>query len=168
MLEKTNVAIAAYITAYARCALYEAMDVAPEKVLYCDTDSVIFAGLTLEERGRLRIDARELGAWKIEADGIRRFVGLGPKTYAYEDGAGVQHVKSKGFSVGFSLDEYLMLVREPESFLIDRHMEFERITSDRPRIRTVIVEKKLMNCFDKRRVVDDGRTVPWGWIKKDA
>ena len=38
----TNVVIAAFTTAYARLKLYEVLDMLQERVLYYDTDSVIF------------------------------------------------------------------------------------------------------------------------------
>ena len=39
---KTNVVIAAFTTAYARLKLYGVLDMLQERVLYYDTDSVIF------------------------------------------------------------------------------------------------------------------------------
>jgi hypothetical protein len=39
---KTNIAIAAFTTAYARLKLYGVLDQLQERVLYYDTDSVIF------------------------------------------------------------------------------------------------------------------------------
>ena len=39
---KTNVVVAAFTTAYARLKLYDVLDMLQERVLYYDTDSVIF------------------------------------------------------------------------------------------------------------------------------
>ena len=39
---KTNVVIASFTTAYARLQLYEELDMLQERVLYYDTDSVIY------------------------------------------------------------------------------------------------------------------------------
>ena len=39
---KTNVIIAAFTTAYARLQLYDELDILQERVLYYDTDSVIY------------------------------------------------------------------------------------------------------------------------------
>ena len=39
---KTNVVIAAFTTAYARLQLYDELDMLQERVLYYDTDSVIY------------------------------------------------------------------------------------------------------------------------------
>ena len=39
---KTNVVVADFTTAYARLKLYDALDMLQERVLYYDTDSVIF------------------------------------------------------------------------------------------------------------------------------
>lgn len=40
---KTNVVIAAFTTAYARLKLYDLFDTLQERVLYYDTDSLVFA-----------------------------------------------------------------------------------------------------------------------------
>jgi len=172
MLANTNIAIAAYITSYARCNLYENMDklekFKPGSVMYCDTDSII-AACTVDEMKLAGIDISDkLGAWKVEESGITKFVGLGPKTYAYTAG-GKQTVKSKGFSVGFSVEEYQQLVDDKSAWLEEKLLHFSREkmeSIDKPIIRTNYIVKKLQNKFDKRVVIENGNTVPFGFCKK--
>ena len=47
---KTNVVIAAFTTAYARLKLYDLLDMLRERVLYYDTDSVIFVSKPGEQK----------------------------------------------------------------------------------------------------------------------
>lgn len=83
-----DVAIAASITSAARAVLLDALQAA-ERPLYCDTDSIICAGL------HVKLSETELGAWKLEAEGQR--IGIaGKKMYALYDGKECVKMASKG------------------------------------------------------------------------
>jgi hypothetical protein len=79
---KTNVVVAAFTTAYARLKLYDVLDMLQERVLYYDTDSVIFVSrpnqLEPPTGPYLRQLTDELGG-----DYITTFVSGGPKNYSY-------------------------------------------------------------------------------------
>lgn len=84
--ETTFVAIAAYITSYARLNLYEQMEYVERNngTLYAtDTDSVHVSGTSIPT-------GQNLGEWKIEFSG--RVAYLGKKLYARDDGT----IKAKG------------------------------------------------------------------------
>jgi len=79
---RTNVAIAAYVTAQARLRLYSVIGnpLLRGRVLYCDTDSCIYEcpeGSWEPEQGR------ELGEWEVEDKyaGANHFICTGPKFY---------------------------------------------------------------------------------------
>ena len=77
-----NIWIAAAVTAWARCILHAQMIVVgPERVLYCDTDSIVF----LKRRDETRqFIGQGLGKWTNESDEgdeILEFMGLAPKCY---------------------------------------------------------------------------------------
>jgi hypothetical protein len=105
---KKNVAIAAFVTAHARLRLWDVLEKLGERVVYHDTDSVIY-----ERRNADDMMIKEgcfLGQWESETKNymIHSFVGIAPKTYAYKymdfdkkKGAmvEVERVKSKGFSM---------------------------------------------------------------------
>ena len=79
---KVNVWIASAVTAHARCILHNQMiKVGPERVIYCDTDSVVF----LKARDDpVQYTGRGLGKWTNETDEgdeILEFMGLAPKCY---------------------------------------------------------------------------------------
>ena len=81
----TNVGVAAFISSWARVRLYELLDiVGMERLIYCDTDSVIY----VQKRGEplLLTTGNYLGQLTNEIkDGweIQIFIGLGAKNYAY-------------------------------------------------------------------------------------
>lgn len=97
--KSTNIAVAAFTTAYARLRLYEALEILGERVLYTDTDSIIFV-----DSKRSPVDlvcGPFLGDLTDELDGdtITEFVSTGPKSYAYKTVSGKTEVKVKGFTL---------------------------------------------------------------------
>ncbi|XP_055347986.1 uncharacterized protein LOC129595097 [Paramacrobiotus metropolitanus] len=83
-----NLAIAAFTTSHARIQLFKTMAKLGPRLLYFDTDSVIFVhkeGKWLPEVGN------GLGQWSSELkfdEHIVRFVSCGPKVYSYETNTG--------------------------------------------------------------------------------
>lgn len=73
-----DVAVAASITGAARAVLWRSI-VGAERVMYCDTDSIICEALAPQAD----LDPARLGAWKEEARGTRIAI-AGKKTYALE------------------------------------------------------------------------------------
>ena len=90
-----NIFIALFTTAIARLKLYEALDQLQERVLYYDTDSVIY--ITKQGENQLPL-GKFLGEFTDETDGesILEFGAAGPKSYAYKTGGGKSECKSKG------------------------------------------------------------------------
>jgi hypothetical protein len=80
---ETSVIHAAMIASYGRLKLYEELEQLQDRVLYFDTDSIIF----VERPGCYNPPTGEfLGEWKNElktGDHIVTFVSAGPKNYAY-------------------------------------------------------------------------------------
>lgn len=78
-MDKTYAPVAAFVTAYGRLALYEGLQRMGERVVYYDTDSMIYEAIPGQnmEAGDL------LGDWETEYDGahLHEFVGVAPKTY---------------------------------------------------------------------------------------
>jgi hypothetical protein len=68
--------ISAAITSYARLILYDYLTMYPDKVCYCDTDSVFIEDMELPH-------SKELGGMKFENE-FKKFVALQPKFYIAE------------------------------------------------------------------------------------
>ena len=100
-----NVFIAASTTAYARLKLYEALELLGERVLYMDTDSVIYTW----KPGQLHVPlgsflgdyTNEIKPHKVtkQPDWIVEFVAAGPKNYAYKTQHGKLECKVRGFTL---------------------------------------------------------------------
>ena len=188
-LRTTDLLLAAFVTARARMRLYAELARLGDRVLYHDTDSVIYEVVP----GAYSVPiGNRLGSWSDETalpsgpDPIVEFVGLGPKTYAYRTLSGATCVKSKGFSTGFTLSQYRSLAQgflarlaleragevEPETRaerqkngLTQESLHFRRVNtaSGVGEMRTVPdFVKKLIVSLQKVHVVSATRTVPYG------
>ncbi len=82
--------ISAAITAYSRICLHEYLNVYPEKVVYCDTDSVFIEDEELPSGG-------DLGELKFEGH-HKHFIALQPKFYYKESLEGKIKIRAKGFT----------------------------------------------------------------------
>nr|XP_024657085.1 uncharacterized protein LOC112432909 [Maylandia zebra] len=87
-VKDVNVFVGAMTTAYARLTLYDLLDKLQERILYCDTDSVIFTSHPGQwvpplgpYLGELTDELNDGGSG--EDDHITEFVSGGPKCYAY-------------------------------------------------------------------------------------
>jgi hypothetical protein len=86
---------------YGRLQLWEEMNKLGDRVLYCDTDSIVY----VSEPGKYDVKLGDMvGDWELEDvctlhDGIREFVAWGPKTYGIKCGDGYTSVKAKGVSL---------------------------------------------------------------------
>lgn len=115
----TSLAVAMYTTAYGRLRLYQALEVLGDRVLYMDTDSVIYVAKDDEQplkRGPF------LGDLTSELDGddyITEFYSTGPKCYTYVTKKGKRETKLKGFSIKGSAapdveDFYKMIIDDDD------------------------------------------------------
>ena len=95
---KVNIVIAAFTTAYARLKLYDLLDLLQERVLYYDTDSVVY----VHEPGKPEPPLGDyLGDLTDELDGdyITTFVSGGPKNYAYVTNNDKRVTKVRGITL---------------------------------------------------------------------
>jgi hypothetical protein len=154
----TNIAIAAFTTAYARLRLYDAMEAVGRDVLYCDTDSVIF-----RNRGQL-VTGPFLGDLTNELDEedrIVEFVSTGPKSYGYRTMAGEVCCKIKGFTLNIETSRLLnfdslkyMVTEDQQHQIITRPLQFV-INQDHGIETKKWGEgegKKFTLTFDKRKI----------------
>ncbi|KAG1651986.1 putative DNA polymerase [Nymphon striatum] len=94
----SNVAIASLTTSYARLHLYSVIEKLGDRVLYYDTDSVIY----IEREGEWSPETGSyLGELKdeIPGDSIIEYVSGGPKNYAYNTLKGHSVVKVRGITL---------------------------------------------------------------------
>ena len=78
------VVVATFVTAQARLKLYGVLEKLNERLLYFDTDSIIY--VHKPDLWNPTIINNRLGEWTDEVPNARimKFVGMGPKNYGYE------------------------------------------------------------------------------------
>lgn len=81
---RTNIALAAFVTAHGALMLWEEMNKLGMRVLYHDTDSIIYEYQGEGNAYNIPL-GKFLGEWEDETGGkpIHKFVSIGPKSYAY-------------------------------------------------------------------------------------
>ncbi|PIC13628.1 hypothetical protein B9Z55_027722 [Caenorhabditis nigoni] len=178
-LKTSAIHLAAYTTAHARLRLYRLMElVGPENICYTDTDSIIF---TTPEGDLNPLETEQgpyLGQLTNELSGVMsEFVTLGPKTYAYKEtlsnGEEKVVVKAKGITINSEVEkklnfermkammqEVLQQVAPRTALLLPQHV----MTRDKDhRVYSRNIVKTFKYTFNKRRLLSDGTTLPFGF-----
>ncbi len=171
----TNIVIAAFTTAYARCHLWTTLNQLGDRCLYWDTDSVIYVS---------RLGAWDpplgefLGEFKDELGQgtyIKELVCAGPKNYGYITQTGSQCLKVRGFTLNPVASEVLnfgtvkQMVLEADGNFGAQTREVNMGTTFCRNKKTWTVTtkpltKKYKIVYDKRIIMNDFSTVPWGYL----
>ena len=167
---KTNVVIAAFTTAHARLKLYSVLERLQERVLYFDTDSVIFTSKPGEWMPTLGDYLGELtNELKKEGDYITTFATGGPKNYTYQTKMGESTCKVRGFTLNYrgsiklNFSTMCKQICKPDGqpIYIENPHFIKRDTKTKT-IHTVKLKKKYNLVYDKR-VVRGFNTFPYGY-----
>ena len=128
-LKNTNVYIACFTTSHARLMLYNKLDYLKEKVLYFDTDSIIYVddGTKNVKTGDMLGDMTD----ELSGKGITNFVSTGPKSYSFKYGNDVEKSAIKGFTLN----------HENNSIL--NHNSISKIVKKQIKELTIINENKI-------------------------
>ena len=168
----TNVVLAAFVTAQARLRLYWYMDQVDERLLYCDTDSALYWHVPGQKALPL---SDYLGGMTDECpgDSIECSLFGGAKNYALKMASGKTMCKIRGFSLNYRTSQRINFDSMKEIMLApDR---FERtVNTEEPHALlkrgtgAPIYTKPRAKCyrfvFDKRRILNDVETKPFGYV----
>jgi hypothetical protein len=182
----TNLVVAAFITSYARLKLYSLLNYLDRRVLYYDTDSVIFTSTPEQAPTDPKLGeglgelTNEVEKWQKITD----FVAIAPKTYAYKT-IGVNpatgkeetdcKIKMKGFTLNsanhkkFTFETFEEMAKNEQKSVSHVFNQFT-IEKCHRTITTKPLNKKLSNVYDKRVVLPfdtDSKmidTVPYGYV----
>ena len=170
----SNVIVAAFVTAQARLKLYEPLEKLNERVLYFDTDSIIY-----HHKPHLwnpTIVNNRLGEWTDEVPNARivKFVGMGPKNYGYEfidkHGKRKSTCKVKGLTLDYNTSQVIHFDRmlnwvKGESKDFRETVNYHRIRKHKDKtVATELQSKTYRFTYTKRVIVGDGYTVPYGYL----
>lgn len=161
-----NVVLACFTTAHARLHLYETLEQLGERVLYFDTDSIIYQ----HEEGKFNPKiVNSLGGWTDELDGdkIVKFMSGEPKHYAYITESGKSVCKVKGLTLNYRASTIV----SPETLekMLKEQIDIINVTypkyihrTRQHTVQTLPLTKQYRIVYDKRQRVPDYRTLPYG------
>ena len=132
--DKTNIVIAAFTTAYARLKLYDLLDLLQERVLYYDTDSVIYVHEPCKPDPPLGDYLGDLTDELDPGDYITTFISGGPKNYAYITNNGKTETKIRGITLNYDATKKINL--DVMRHLVDSHVNChteEKVTVENPK-----------------------------------
>ena len=166
---KTNVVIAAFTTAHARLKLYSILELLQQRVLYFDTNSIIYTSKLGEWNPPLGDYLGELTNELDDDDYITTFVSGGPKNYSYRTKNGKTVCKVRGFTLNYrgsqNLNFAAMCSQICNPNWVPVYLEnphFIRRDAKTKTIHTVKLKKKYNLVYDKR-VVQGFNTFPYGY-----
>ena len=162
-----NVVLACFSTAHARLHLYETLQPLGERVLYFDTDSIIYLHHPTQFNPTI---VNSLGGWTDELGGdhITKYMSGGPKNYAYETQGGQSSCKVKGLTLNYRASQIVspttlenMLKGEEEEVQVHYPHFIQRTRQHH--VRTIPLDKKYQIVYDKRQRVHQYNTLPYGY-----
>ena len=172
--DKVNIVIAAFTTAYARLKLYDLLDLLQERVLYYDTDSVIYVHEPGKPDPPLGDYLGDLTNELDSGDYITTFISGGPKNYAYITNNGKSQTKIRGITLNYAATKKINL--DVMRHLVDSHVNChteEKVTVDMPfkitrdkkekNIVTKRMKKDYRVVYNKRVITENYGTLPYGY-----
>ena len=172
--DKANIVIAAFTTAYARLKLYDLLDLLQERVLYYDTDSVIYVHEPGKPDPPLGDYLGDLTDEFDPGDYITTFISGGPKNYAYITNNGKSETKIRGITLDYAATKKINLdvMRHLVHSHVNCHTE-EKVTVDMPfkitrdkkekNIVTKKMKKDYLVVYNKRVITENYGTLPYGY-----
>ena len=170
---KVNVVVAAFTTAYARLKLYDLLDLLQERVLYYDTDSVIYVHKPNKSNPPLGNYLGDLTD-ELNGDYITSFVSGGPKNYAYRTKKGKTETKIRGITLDHGATGKLN--HDVVRALVHLHVNCDtdaKVTVDMPfkitrdkkekNIITKKMKKDYRIVYNKRVITENYVTLPYGY-----
>ena len=166
--KNTNPLIASYVTTYARLELYNHLERLDRRVLYCDTDSIVYEHNENQYNPPLGEFVGELTD-ELEGCDILEFVSNGAKNYGYKRSDDEKCIKVKGFTLSHSASEVITFDKMKEVALSREGVSLQvkgdttiRRDIKRRRVVTVPLSKTYRSTFDKR-IKEGNYSVPYGF-----
>jgi len=167
-----NIPIAAFVTCHARLKLLSEMKKLCHRLLYCDTDSLIYVSNNTKDEYEPLI-GDYLGQLTNEIDKkdgkVIEYAATAPKSYTYKTDKGYEKCVIKGFTLNYLASLKLnfeaiknIVLEEPNKKIQVEQTKFTRCKTNWD-ITTSILNKSYSFYYDKRVLLDDLSTLPYGF-----
>ena len=182
-----NVLICAFCTTYARIKLWSEMYKLGTRVIYHDTDSLIYVSNDNDSDeytpkignflGELtdELDCKEVGCSSLNCEGhwISEFVSCGPKNYSFKLNSGQITTKVRGFSLNYQTSKIInfeSMKNSLKNFMNGNGDHLETVNTEIQRNKYDCKVTTKQNCvkkysviYNKRVLLPDTTTVPFGY-----
>lgn len=169
-----NVFLGAFTTAHARLELYNLMDKLGDRLLYSDTDSLVFVSKDGDWEPPLGPYLGDLMDEIGCGDYITEFCSGGPKTYGYRTARGKTCMKANGITLNaenskaIKLDTLIGLV---DHYVVNRDSNqhilahTDNIVRDKKQLtlKNESVVKRFKVVYNKHVLLSDFSTLPYGY-----
>ena len=178
--ERTNIFIAIFTTSHAQLRLYSILEQLGDRVLYFDTDSIIYTSNVGHWEPTLGDNlgdlTNELSCSNISCNGCDNehhatdFVTAGPKNYALRTDIGSTITKIRGFSLNYTNSQLLNFESMTKVVLGEQNEQIVTVNPHkivrqklRHKLENRTEAKRYQLVYDKRIILDDLSTVPYGY-----
>ena len=168
-INQINVVLASFVTCHGRLKLFEEMYKLGKQVIYHDTDSIIYSVKPGQYEPQLGSNLGELTNEISLAEGgyIKEIVSPGPKNYMFIKANGESKSVIKGFSLNKKSKETINFESVKDLLMNDRTKMLKadqlKFTRKNWEITTSVIQKMYRFVYDKRYIVDNYETRPYGF-----
>ncbi|MEW8548383.1 MAG: DNA polymerase, partial [Candidatus Thiodiazotropha sp.] len=166
----TNIFLATFTTCWARLHLYDVMDQLGDRVLYHDTDSIIYVHSPNMTNPQLGDYLGQLTNELDQNDYIIEYCSAGPKNYAYKTKKGKNCCKVRGFRLNFSNSLLIHFDAMKDIITINRNKTIQTSSSKilRDKLTNTLYNKQETKTYQMvydKRVLDpfSNQTFPYGY-----
>ena len=166
---KKNDVVACFTTCWARLKLYDVVDFLGERVIYMDTDSVIFVSKEGEPMPPLGDYLGDLTNELKPGRFIKEFISSGPKSYAYRQDDDKENTKFKGVTLN-STNRQLVNFNSIKEIIFEKKIitlpPYDLFVRDKVsgRVLNRPMRKTVKLVYTKRILLDNFDTLPYGYL----
>ena len=168
---KTNIYLATFTTCWARLKLYSVLERVDTRVLYYDTDSVIYVSRPGQYDPPFGDYLGELTDELGTGEHIVEYVSGGPKKYAYKTNTNTETCKVRGFTLNYKNSQMInfesvkAIVTDPKVQSTITITNPNKICRDKRKIKLYSREenKNYQMVYTKSRRVNNFDTEPYGF-----